>query len=548
MRKPLLIAGGVVLVLVLAMAALAMLVDADQFRPTAEQQATAALGRQVTIGKLKMALLQGGVAAEKLTIADDPQFSNEPFLSAASMNIGVDLKALIFNRKLNVESFLIHAPKLNLVENERGQWNYSTLGTKSPQTPASPAGAPPEFTVGKFILDDGQVTVHHLGSGRSSEYSNLRLDAKDVSLLSSVPYEFSAAAPGGGTVVVKGTFGPMAQQSERTPMSASIMVKGFDIAATGFSDPSSPLKGLVDVDADVKSDGTRTTVDAKITGKQMCLAAGCTPSPTPIGINVKASYLLADRVADLSSGLLKLGSSSANLSGTVDLKGARPQVNAHIESSSLAVSDIESVLPALGIVLPPGAKLQGGTASVKATAVGPADALVVQGHVGLLNSKVTGYDLGDKMAMVTKLSGVSVGKETVIQEFASDVRQSNQGSKVDNLLLVLPGIGKLTGAGTVGKQNDLNFAMKAQVDMSKSPVGQIGSMFGRKNMNVGVPFHITGTTKDPKFTPDFAGNMPGVGSAGNIAQAAGGLTKKVPQGLPTQGITKGLGGLFGKKN
>ena len=128
-------------------------------------------------------------------------------------------------------------------------------------------------------------------------------------------------------------------------------------------------------------------------------------------------------------------------------------MNAHIESSSLAVSDVQSVLPALGIVLPPGARLEGGTASVKANAVGPVDALLIKGHVGLRNSKVTGYDLGSKMATVTQLTGIAVGKETVIQEFASDVQQSTAGNKLTNLLMVLPGIGKLTGAGTVGKQN-----------------------------------------------------------------------------------------------
>ena len=41
-----------------------------------------------------------------------------------------------------------------------------------------------------------------------------RLEAKGVSATSSVPYEFSATVPGGGTVEAKGTIGPMAQQSE----------------------------------------------------------------------------------------------------------------------------------------------------------------------------------------------------------------------------------------------------------------------------------------------------------------------------------------------
>ncbi len=545
MRKLLMIVGGVVLLLIVVAAALAVFVDADRFRPEVEQKASDGLGRQVTIGKLRLTLLKGGVTAENLMIADDPQFSKDPFLTAGSMNIGVDIGALIFSKKLNVQSFLIHAPKLNLVRNEQGQWNFDSLAKQKTAAPAAPAGsAPPEFTVGKFMLDDGQVSVHHLGTGRTSEYSKLRLEATGVSLASSFPYEFSATTPGGGTVEAKGTFGPIAQQSQHTPLTAAITVKNLDIAATGFSDPSSPLKGVVDITANVKSDGTHADVDAQIIGNKMCLAAGCTPSTTPIGTNVKASYLLADQVANLSSSQIKLGSSAANLSGTIDMKGARPQVNANIDAASLAVADIESVLPALGIVLPPGAKLEGGTASVKATAVGPADALIVKGHVGLFNSKVTGYDLSSQMSAITKLSGVNVGKETLIQEFTADVQQSPAGSKADNILLVAPGIGKLTGAGTVGKQNDLNFAMKAQVDISKSAVGQVSSVFGQKNTSVGVPFHITGTTKDPKFTPEL-GN--GLGqSAGGLAGSVGSVAGKGTQGV-TQGVSNSLGGLFGKK-
>jgi AsmA protein len=533
MRKLLIIGGGVVLLLVVVMVALARLVNVDRFRPVAEKQVSAVLGRQVTIGKLKLSLLEGGITAQSLVIADDPRFSKDPFLTSGSVNIGVDLKDLILRRKLNVHSFLIHAPKLSLVQNEQGHWNYSSLAVSGGPS-ATTGGALAGFTVGKFILDGGQVFVRHLTSGKTSEYSKLRLEATDVSLASSFPYEFSASVPGGGTVEAKGSFGPIAQQSERTPMSAAITIKNFDIAATGFSDPASPQKGRVALDATVKSDGTRADVDARITGNKMCLAAGCTPSAKPIGIHVNASYMLADQLANLSSGQIKVGSSAANLSGTIDFRGAKPQVNARINAAGFAVSDLESVLPALGIVLPPGAKLEGGTASMKGTAVGPADTLIFKGHVRLIHSKLTGYDLASKLSDITKFSGITVGNETVIQEFSSDVLHYPTGTKMDHILIVLPGLARLTGAGTIGPRNDLNFAMRARVDISKSPVGMISSAFGSKNNNVDVPIHITGTTRDPKFT-----------SAGGDAQAfksTGSLVEK-----QSKGLINSFGELFGTK-
>ena len=74
------------------------------------------------------------------------------------------------------------------------------------------------------------------------------------------------------------------------------------------------------------------------------------------------------------------------------------------------------------------------------------------------------------------------------------------GSRMDHVVIVLPGLARLTGAGTIGPHNDLNFAMKAHVDISKSAVGMIGSALGSKNNNVDVPIHITGTTRDPPDT------------------------------------------------
>ena len=85
-----------------AVAALALFFDVNQFRPMLGTRLSDALGREVKIGKLKLALFSGAVAASDLAIADDSSFSPKPFLTARSLDLGVDLKALIFDRKLHV--------------------------------------------------------------------------------------------------------------------------------------------------------------------------------------------------------------------------------------------------------------------------------------------------------------------------------------------------------------------------------------------------------------------------------------------------------------
>ena len=104
MAKKLLIAAVAVAgVIVLAAIGLALFLDANQFRPALAAKMGEAIGRRVEIGNLKISWLAGGVAAEDVVILDDPSFSKDPFVSAKSVSIGVDVMPLIMSRSLRVE-------------------------------------------------------------------------------------------------------------------------------------------------------------------------------------------------------------------------------------------------------------------------------------------------------------------------------------------------------------------------------------------------------------------------------------------------------------
>ena len=541
MRTLLKVVIAVVAILVVVAAVLPFFVNADRIRPELEKQATQALGRQVTIGKLKLAIFEGGVTAEDLAIADDPKFSKEPFLTAKSMSIGVDLWALILHQKLNVRSFTIHAPKVQILEAEdpatkKNVWNYSTLAKSSTGTASQPSSSgQAELAVSKFLLDDGELTFTRMGASKSSVYSKLRLEATDVSMTQSFPFSFSAVPAGGGSLDAKGNIGPIAQQSEETPLAVDLKVRDLNVASTGALQ-GSPIKGLLDLDAAMTSNGKVAEVTAHATGKKLCLAAGCKAIDTPVGMDLKATYGLTDQIATIKSGVLKVVNSSASLAGTVDMKGAEPKVAAHIDAPSMAVPDIVQILPAVGVVLPGGTKLEGGTASLKGTANGEISKLVADAHVAVLNTTVTGYDLGGRLAMVTKLAGVGNMKETQIQELSSDVQYTTSGITAKNILLVVPSIGRVTGDGTIDAANQMNFEMKASVDMSKSAMGVVTAAFGRKNTNLNVPFHITGSTSNPNFAPE----------TGKLLGSAASPVTNTGKGL-VNGVGSSLGGLFGKK-
>ena len=119
------------------------LIPIDQFRPSIEEKASAALGRKVTLGNLKLSLLSGSIAAEDLTIGDDPKFSPYPFLAAKSFRVGVELMPLIFSKTLNVTGITIQNPQVTLIRDAVGQWNYSSIGVSSAKADTKPKPAKP---------------------------------------------------------------------------------------------------------------------------------------------------------------------------------------------------------------------------------------------------------------------------------------------------------------------------------------------------------------------------------------------------------------------
>src|SRR6516162_3383885 len=137
-----LLVGAVFIVLILV---LPFLIPVNQFRPTIEEKASAALGRKVQIGDLSLSLLRGSLSAENLSIGDDPKFSSSPFLTAKSLKVGVELMPLIFSKMLKITGVTIEEPQVTLLQNPAGEWNYSTIGNSrgAGQKPANASGGAP---------------------------------------------------------------------------------------------------------------------------------------------------------------------------------------------------------------------------------------------------------------------------------------------------------------------------------------------------------------------------------------------------------------------
>src|ERR1700733_11994944 len=134
MKRVAIVLGLVVVVLIAIVVALPFFIDANQSRPRLEAELSKVLGRDVKLGNLTLALYSGSVTAADLSIADDPKFSKVPFLSAKSLALAVDLKELIFSKKLVVTGIEIQQPDIALIQDTAGMWNFSSLGSQTAET------------------------------------------------------------------------------------------------------------------------------------------------------------------------------------------------------------------------------------------------------------------------------------------------------------------------------------------------------------------------------------------------------------------------------
>lgn len=533
MKRKVLIAAGIVLaVLVLAVVALPFFVDVDSFRPTIQAEMKSALGREVKIGKLGFSWMSGGITAEDISIADDPAFSPAPFVRAKSLTIGVDVMPLLLSRSLQVREFTIEGAEVTLLHNPAGKWNFSTLGRGEKAKEKAPPSTAGDFSVDVLKIENSRLTVGRTGTrGKTRTYEDVNIQVRDLSLTTRMPFELTAKTPGGGALKLEGKAGPLdPDDAAKTPLQAELAIEHMDLAATGFVDPASGIAGILDYKGKVESDGQTAKLEGNATANQLKLVRGGAPAGKPVRFDYASDYDVEKQSGTLTRGDIHVGKSLAKLTGKFETRGETPVVHMKLRAEGLPVNDVESALPAVGVSLPSGSSLQGGTATANLSIDGPLDRLVITGPVHVANSTLKGFNLGSKLGGMGALAGARTGADTTIQTLASSVRVGPDGIRADGLTIVVPSLGTVTGAGTISPSNALNFKMNAKL------TGGAGSMMGGMSQITSLgrsqgtlPFLVQGTTSAPIFLPDVAGTV----------------TQTV--GAPAEGVGGMLGGIFGKK-
>ncbi len=206
---------------------------------------------------------------------------------------------------------------------------------------------------------------------------------------------------------------------------------------------------MIDFKGKLNSDGKEMKSNGTVTANKFKMSAAGAPSTVPISVDYTTAYNLKSQAGVLSQGDIHIGKAFQKLTGTYDLASDPAKINMKVDAQGMPLGDLEGFLPAVGVVLPSGSKLQGGTLSANLAVSGATDKLTIAGPVNISNTELAGFSLSQKLGALSAFTGLG-GKGgsstgTQIQQLSAQIKNDPSGTQFSSLNLVLPSIGTVTG-------------------------------------------------------------------------------------------------------
>lgn len=316
-------------------------INADRFRPEIEGVLSQKLGRKVQLGHIRVSLFSGSLSVDQISISDDPAYSAEPFLTAKSLSIGIDVIPLIFSRTLLVHSLNFNNPHVRLLRTADGRWNFASLGTPAPTKSADDnnslrflpvslglgahaaqenidSAAPlNSFSVDQMKISNAQVAFGRGGQETGPPYQNVNLSAEGISETSTFPVQFAAKTPSGGQVSFTGKVGPMGNNDgnhipfEGQAKAQSVPAQDVEnlMAVLGYALPAgSDLKsGTIQADLALRGPLEKLVAGGPVKLDQVTLAGFSLASKLSMALGQSGAQAGNDTLISVAEGNLRYG-------------------------------------------------------------------------------------------------------------------------------------------------------------------------------------------------------------------------------------------------
>ena len=493
MRRSLIVVAAIVVLAIIGVLALPALLNVNKYKPRIQAELQKKLGRPVTLGELHLRLFPFSIKVDGLTIGESPAFqSSHPFATASEVYASASLLSLLHGAPA-VNELTLDQPKIELIRNAAGAWNFASLGGGTPAAGATSSGQGTEFTLQDLKINDGQVAVTDQRTKQPrSVYNHIDLKLNGFAPGKQFDVDLTAHFPGPGkeTLAFAGKAGPLGgANSDAPPVNGHLSVQEVSLAGV-----NSVSAGAIppNTDAVLTGDANITSANQDLAVKGNLTLANPVIKGAKLSNPIETQYDLAlnrkQDIVQVRSGFVKIGPTAVNLSGDVNSGVTPSQLNVRLITKNASITDLGKLAAAFGVAFNANDQIKGDL-TADLTARGAMNAPQVQGNISsntlqaqeivLNNVHATCNMKNGIVELVPVTAGIFGGQEN--GTITVDTRPAHplcsvktKFSGVDtNALLSAVSSAKDTLYGSLAADANLTFAVESSANIARTLNGAL---------------------------------------------------------------------------
>jgi AsmA protein len=498
MRKILIALSVFIIILAIAALAVPSLVDVNRYRPQIEAKLRDRLGRDVSLGPMKLTLIPFAFRVENAVIGEDPAFkTGRPFAQVQTLFLSPQLLPLL-HHEVQIRSVQLGRPSLEFVRNEQGAWNFSSLlAHNQPQKPQA-------FSLDKLKLYDGQAAITDLQQHKArAVYDHIDLLIYDFSPGKSFSFDASAHMPGADkqVVVLQGKAGPADGEGVfKTPFDGTLKLTEVSLSdlqrfmnVKELSDSDAVLTGR----AELKNNAGMFSSKGKFEARNPRVRG--TDVGYPITVDYDVSSNLNQSTYQIQEADVKLGQTPMSFRGSVNAQPTPMQADITMQTSNAPIAELARLAAAFGMGFNDKTNV-GGILNLNVHAQGPVNNPVLNGQIAARNLRVSGGDLREPVKVdavevslspdtirsnefTAKTGRTSAAAQITLSQYASDAPRldamlNTENAKVEELLRIAHAYGisaveGMNGSGSVTLNVSVSGPLKQMDQLTYNGVGTI---------------------------------------------------------------------------